>query len=56
MERFLQVKSVVCNSVVVFVQIKTPVLIMIGEDDKRVPPKQGHELRRALQARGVPVR
>ena len=29
---------------------------MIGEDDKRVPPKQGHELRRALRARGVPVR
>ena len=36
--------------------MKTPVMIMIGEDDKRVPPKQSIELRRALQARGIPVR
>ncbi len=37
-------------------QIKTPVMIMLGEVDKRVPPKQGHELYRALKARNVPVR
>ncbi len=40
----------------VFLQIKTPVMIMLGADDKRVPPKQGHELYRALKSRNVPVR
>ncbi|KAH9505078.1 hypothetical protein Btru_059463 [Bulinus truncatus] len=37
-------------------QIKTPVLLMIGQEDKRVPPSQGNELYRALKAKGVPVR
>ena len=40
----------------VHLQVKTPVMLMIGTDDRRVPPKQGHELRKALQARGVPVK
>ena len=29
---------------------------MLGANDLRVPTKQGHELRKALQARGVPVK
>ncbi|XP_059800349.1 acylamino-acid-releasing enzyme-like isoform X2 [Hypanus sabinus] len=37
-------------------QATTPVLIMLGEKDKRVPPSQGLQLHSALKARGVPVR
>ncbi|KAJ8016007.1 hypothetical protein DPEC_G00002650 [Dallia pectoralis] len=37
-------------------QVKTPVLLTLGEDDKRVPPKQGIEYYRALKALQVPVR
>ncbi|XP_032892639.1 acylamino-acid-releasing enzyme-like isoform X2 [Amblyraja radiata] len=37
-------------------QATTPVLIMLGEKDKRVHPSQGLELHRALKARGIPVR
>uniref|UniRef100_A0A674DS35 Acylamino-acid-releasing enzyme n=1 Tax=Salmo trutta TaxID=8032 RepID=A0A674DS35_SALTR len=41
---------------VVAIQVKTPVLLTLGEDDKRVPPKQGIEYYRALKALQVPVR
>ncbi len=42
---------------IVFVpQVKTPVLLMLGEDDKRVPSKQGIEYYRALKALQLPVR
>ncbi|NWR37980.1 ACPH enzyme, partial [Tachuris rubrigastra] len=37
-------------------QVHVPVLLMLGEDDRRVPPKQGLEYYRALKARGVPTR
>ncbi|XP_063742610.1 acylamino-acid-releasing enzyme isoform X4 [Eleginops maclovinus] len=37
-------------------QVQTPVLLTLGEDDKRVPNKQGIEYYRALQARNIPVR
>lgn len=37
-------------------QVKTPVLLTLGEDDKRVPNKQGVEFYRALKAKQVPVR
>uniref|UniRef100_A0A8D2LEG5 Acylamino-acid-releasing enzyme n=1 Tax=Varanus komodoensis TaxID=61221 RepID=A0A8D2LEG5_VARKO len=37
-------------------KVQTPVLLMIGEDDRRVPPKQGLEYYHALKARGVPTR
>uniref|UniRef100_A0A673G9E0 Acylamino-acid-releasing enzyme n=1 Tax=Sinocyclocheilus rhinocerous TaxID=307959 RepID=A0A673G9E0_9TELE len=37
-------------------KVKTPVLLMLGEDDKRVPSKQGIEYYRALKALQVPVR
>ncbi|XP_041130550.1 acylamino-acid-releasing enzyme isoform X1 [Polyodon spathula] len=37
-------------------KVKTPVLLTLGEDDKRVPSKQGIEYYRALKALGVPVR
>lgn len=37
-------------------QVRTPVLLALGEDDKRVPNKQGVEFYRALKARKVPVR
>uniref|UniRef100_A0A6Q2WUV8 acylaminoacyl-peptidase n=1 Tax=Esox lucius TaxID=8010 RepID=A0A6Q2WUV8_ESOLU len=39
-----------------YVIVKTPVLLTLGEDDKRVPPKQGIEYYRALKALQVPVR
>uniref|UniRef100_A0A3Q1BQ55 Acylamino-acid-releasing enzyme n=1 Tax=Amphiprion ocellaris TaxID=80972 RepID=A0A3Q1BQ55_AMPOC len=37
-------------------QVQTPVLLTLGEDDKRVPNKQGIEYYRALKAKNVPVR
>ncbi|XP_073326797.1 acylamino-acid-releasing enzyme isoform X1 [Pagrus major] len=37
-------------------QVQTPVLLTIGEDDKRVPNKQGLEYYKALKAKQVPVR
>ncbi|KAK3579079.1 hypothetical protein CHS0354_029939 [Potamilus streckersoni] len=37
-------------------KIQTPVMLMIGLDDRRVPPKQSYELYKALKARKVPVR
>ncbi|XP_076022688.1 acylamino-acid-releasing enzyme-like [Genypterus blacodes] len=37
-------------------QVKTPVLLTLGEDDKRVPNKQGIEYYRALKEHQVPVR
>ena len=37
-------------------QIETPVLNMIGKDDRRVPPSQGYELYKALKARNKPVK
>uniref|UniRef100_A0A8B9RJ29 acylaminoacyl-peptidase n=1 Tax=Astyanax mexicanus TaxID=7994 RepID=A0A8B9RJ29_ASTMX len=37
-------------------QVKTPVLLTLGEDDKRVPNKQGIEYYRSLKALQVPVR
>ncbi|XP_009892664.1 PREDICTED: acylamino-acid-releasing enzyme [Charadrius vociferus] len=37
-------------------QVRAPVLLMLGEDDRRVPPQQGLEYYRALKARGVPTR
>uniref|UniRef100_A0A4W3K1K9 Acylamino-acid-releasing enzyme n=1 Tax=Callorhinchus milii TaxID=7868 RepID=A0A4W3K1K9_CALMI len=36
--------------------IKTPLLILLGEKDKRVPPSQGLELYRTVKARGGVVR
>lgn len=37
-------------------QVKTPLLLMLGQEDRRVPFKQGIEYYRALKARSVPVR
>ncbi|XP_067448493.1 acylamino-acid-releasing enzyme isoform X1 [Thunnus thynnus] len=37
-------------------KVQTPVLLTLGEDDKRVPSKQGIEYYRALKAKQVPVR
>ncbi|MFT7800887.1 acylamino-acid-releasing enzyme-like [Arapaima gigas] len=37
-------------------QVKSPVLLTLGEDDKRVPSKQGIEYYRALKALKSPVR
>ncbi|XP_065103865.1 acylamino-acid-releasing enzyme isoform X1 [Paramisgurnus dabryanus] len=37
-------------------KVKTPVLLMLGEDDRRVPNKQGIEYYKALKALQVPVR
>uniref|UniRef100_A0A673G9T4 acylaminoacyl-peptidase n=1 Tax=Sinocyclocheilus rhinocerous TaxID=307959 RepID=A0A673G9T4_9TELE len=48
--------QLVTHMVVFVPQVKTPVLLMLGEDDKRVPSKQGIEYYRALKALQVPVR
>ena len=37
-------------------RIKTPLMLMIGGKDLRVPTSQGLELKRALEARGAPLR
>ncbi|XP_030639764.1 acylamino-acid-releasing enzyme [Chanos chanos] len=37
-------------------KVKTPVLLTLGEDDKRVPSKQGIEYYKSLKALQVPVR
>ncbi|NWQ81887.1 APEH enzyme, partial [Columbina picui] len=37
-------------------QVCAPVLLMLGQDDRRVPPKQGLEYYHALKARGIPTR
>ncbi|XP_052284418.1 acylamino-acid-releasing enzyme-like [Dreissena polymorpha] len=37
-------------------QVKTPLMIMIGTDDLRVPPKQSYEMYKALKARNKKVR
>ncbi|KAM3618441.1 uncharacterized protein V6R79_020412 [Siganus canaliculatus] len=37
-------------------KVQTPVLLAIGEDDKRVPSKQGIEYYRALKVKQIPVR
>ncbi|XP_077981518.1 acylamino-acid-releasing enzyme-like [Glandiceps talaboti] len=37
-------------------KVETPTMIMLGEVDRRVPPKQGHEYYKALKTRGVEVR
>lgn len=41
---------------VLLLQVRAPMLLMLGEDDRRVPPKQGLEYYRALKARGVLTR
>ncbi|XP_062441424.1 acylamino-acid-releasing enzyme [Rhea pennata] len=37
-------------------RVRVPVLLMLGEDDRRVPPWQGLEYYRALKAWGIPTR
>jgi len=37
-------------------KIETPLMLMIGGKDLRVPTSQGLEMRKALESRGVPVR
>ncbi|KAF1645244.1 Acylamino-acid-releasing enzyme, partial [Eudyptes chrysocome] len=49
--------EMLCKSPMHYVdRVRVPVLLMLGEDDRRVPPKQGLEYYRALKARGVPTR
>ncbi|XP_013924465.1 PREDICTED: acylamino-acid-releasing enzyme-like [Thamnophis sirtalis] len=37
-------------------KVQAPVLLLIGEEDRRVPPKQGLEYYHALRSRGIPTR
>ena len=37
-------------------QVKTPTMVMLGEDDRRVPPCLGIEFHKALLAKGVESR
>lgn len=40
-----------------FIQrVKTPTLILHGENDPRVPPTQGYEFRKGLERQNVPVK
>ncbi|KAM9277087.1 acylamino-acid-releasing enzyme-like [Morus bassanus] len=49
--------EMLCKSPIRYVdQVCAPVLLMLGEDDRRVPPMQGLEYYHALKARGVPTR
>lgn len=59
--RYVTVPIPVLNSstiaeAMLLLQVRAPVLLMLGEDDRRVPPKQGLEYYRALKARGLPTR
>jgi alpha-beta hydrolase superfamily lysophospholipase len=36
--------------------VKTPTLLAIGTNDRRVPPQQSYDMFRALQSRGVPCK
>jgi len=36
--------------------VKTPTIILVGQNDERVPPPQSIELYRALRSNGVPTR
>ena len=36
--------------------MKTPVLLVIGQKDRRVPNQQAHEYRKALMAHGAAVK
>lgn len=59
--RYVTVSIPVPNSstiaeAMLLLQVRAPVLLMLGEDDRRVPPKQGLEYYRALKARGLPTR
>lgn len=52
----------ICNPDCIYIffhycfQVQTPVLLLLGADDKRVPNKQGIEFYRALKTRQLPVR
>ncbi|NXL47271.1 ACPH enzyme, partial [Podilymbus podiceps] len=49
--------EMLCKSPICYIdRVRAPVLLMLGEDDLRVPPKQGLEYYRALKARGIPTR
>ncbi|CAD5115168.1 DgyrCDS4166 [Dimorphilus gyrociliatus] len=45
-----------CSPIKYVDNIRTPLLIALGEKDRRVPWRQGHELRRSLLARGACVK
>lgn len=45
-----------CSPIKYVDNIRTPILIALGEKDRRVPWRQGHELRRSLLARGACVK
>ncbi|XP_053233396.1 acylamino-acid-releasing enzyme [Podarcis raffonei] len=49
-------EMLLCSPMQYVDKVRTPVLLMIGDEDRRVPPKQGLEYYRALKAKGVPTR
>ena len=44
-----------CNPIQISLwpQVKTPVMIVIGKEDHRAPPKQGEEYYKAVKSRGI---
>ena len=46
----------IINRNFVMLQVKTPILIMLGEDDLRVPPSQGRKYYKVLKAQGIKTR
>ncbi|XP_075040012.1 acylamino-acid-releasing enzyme [Mixophyes fleayi] len=52
-----QYEDMLNKSPIIYVsKVKTPVLLMLGEEDRRVPNTQGLEYYKALRAHGVPAR
>lgn len=49
-------KMLQCSPVHYIDKVKTPLQIMLGMDDRRVPPKQGEQFYKALLFRNVPAR
>ena len=46
----------IINRNFIMLQVKTPILIMLGEDDLRVPPSQGRKYYKVLKAQGIKTR
>ena len=46
----------IINRNFIMLQVKTPILIMLGEDDLRVPPSQGRKYYKVLKAQGTKTR
>lgn len=51
-----QEKSFKMSPIYYVKNVKTPVLLLVGDEDKRVPPEQGRQFYYALKSRNVPTK